>query len=146
MTNKPRNRMPINEQDLSVESLRAKYDSQDKIVLRLNELANDVERINAALGNKNRTDDDGKRLSVSQYWDWHNRIIRVLQLRHKEQRNLKLVKGELAARTGSKYSLMLETLRKAAALLNRFREEVESIDPDEEAMIEDINAKLASLS
>lgn len=143
--NKIKSKIPINEDDLTVDALRLKYDSYDKVILRLNELATDVERINAALGNKNRTDEDGKRLSASQYWDWHNRIIRVLQLRHKEQRNLKLIKAELAAKSGSKYTLLLDTLKKAADLLNKLRSELESVDPDEEAVIEDINSKLASL-
>lgn len=61
----------------------------DEALRRREELTDEIQDIQAQLADKNKTDQDGNRLSSKEYWSWRNSAQYALNKKLSEQRKIK---------------------------------------------------------
>jgi len=115
------------------------------------QLTRDVQEIQAQLGDKQRTDSDGRRLTSAQYWDWKKRAQHRLNQKLAELRAIKqwirdyrrLSAPPLEPATVDQN--LGEHLGRLVIILDRLKEEDVDFDREETIQIEAARACLRRL-
>jgi hypothetical protein len=117
---------------------------------RLAAVAVERKELQTQLGNRNRTDPSGRRLSSQEYWTWRQKAAAALAAKEAEQAVLKLwleqhsVEGTRvpldAVMTQSQDAVSL--LRDALALLESLQEAGVGFKPEEDALVSRIGTYL----
>ena len=83
------------------------------------EITLEVQNIQAQLGDKRRTDDDGRRLTSAEYWAWKKKAQHALNKKLSELREVKKWMREINAhRAGSKLREAIGHVKKLSSLVD----------------------------
>lgn len=116
----------------------------EECLIRLDELINAIQDIQADLSNKNRTDNEDKRLSEYAFQDWKQKALKALRYKEREHRFLKGWKRSYLddknglAEADGKLALaknMYDVARKACSILGWEEVDTETRDAIDEAQV-----------
>jgi len=106
--------------------------SLEEADIRRRDLARDVQSIQAQLGDRQRTDDNGRRLSSQEYWRWKRRATHSLNMKLDELRFIKqwIQKQRATSHPATEY------LRDVMQIIRDLREDDVDFDSSELSVIE----------
>lgn len=99
------------------------------------EITRDIQSIQAQLGDKQRSGDDGKRLSSDQYWSWRKVQQELLNGKLEELRQIKTVIRDQRSSVATEYYSAREHIQNLHSILVNLASEGVDMDEDEQERI-----------